>query len=78
MGSTPNLQSVRSKLEFAKSTRTTGVMDRRLHDDIRQFGIDAFAFEVLEVLEGLDCGHRSDSVLSQAIRRIRQGGERTC
>lgn len=28
-----------------------GVLDHRLSKDIRQFGIDAFSLEVLEVLE---------------------------
>lgn len=51
LGSTPSLANIRSKLEFAKSTGTTGVMDRRLSNDIREFGIDAFELEVLEVLE---------------------------
>ena len=51
LGSTPNLASIRNKLEFAKSTRMPVVLDHRLGNDIRQYGIDAFALEVLEVLE---------------------------
>ena len=51
LGSTPNLGSVRSKLEFARTTRTAGVLDRRLSADLSQFGIDAFALEILEVLD---------------------------
>jgi len=51
LGSSPNLASIRNKLAFAKSTNTPGALDRRLRDDVRQFGIGAFALEVLEVLD---------------------------
>jgi len=51
LGSTPNLRSIRSKLEFARSTNLPGVLDWQLSKDIREFGIDAFSLEVLEVLE---------------------------
>jgi hypothetical protein len=51
IGSSPNLTSVRNKLEFARSTNSPVVLDHRLGSDIRQYGIDAFTFEVLEVLE---------------------------
>jgi hypothetical protein len=51
LGSTSNLPSIRNKLEFAKSTNSPGMLDQRLSKDIRQFGIDAFSLEVLEVLE---------------------------
>lgn len=51
LGSTPNLASVRNKLEFGKSTGMPGVLDHRLSNDARQFGIEAFSLEVLEVLE---------------------------
>ena len=51
LGSSPNLASVRNKLEFAKSTNTPSALDQRLGADIRRYGLDAFALEVLEVLE---------------------------
>jgi hypothetical protein len=51
LGSTPNLPSLRAKLEFAQTTNTASVLDRRLEEDIRRFGVDAFSLEVLEVLE---------------------------
>jgi hypothetical protein len=51
LGSSPNLASVRGKLAFARSTRSVGVLDYRLHQDATQFGLAALAFEVLEVLE---------------------------
>ncbi|HEU5430443.1 MAG TPA: GIY-YIG nuclease family protein [Thermomicrobiales bacterium] len=51
LGVTPNLGSVRNKLTFAQSTGTAAVLDRRLHDDIRRFGADAFTFDVLETLD---------------------------
>jgi hypothetical protein len=51
LGSTPNLASIRNRLEFAKSTNSPGALDHRLRKDIREFGVDAFSLEVLEVLE---------------------------
>lgn len=51
LGSTTNLSGIRNKLAFAKSTNTSGVLDRRLHKDVAEYGIDAFSFEVLETLD---------------------------
>src|SRR6476659_2572479 len=51
LGSTTNLASVRSKMEFGLATNTTGGFDYRLHGDIRAFGIAAFTLEILEVLD---------------------------
>jgi hypothetical protein len=51
LGSTADLAGVHKKLAFARSTNMAGVLDLRLRDDIRAFGIDAFSLEVLEVLE---------------------------
>ena len=51
LGSTPNIGSVRNKLVFLQTTHTTGLLDHRLRDDIRAFGIDAFSLEVLETLD---------------------------
>ncbi len=50
LGSTPTLASVRNRLDFARSTKSVGALDHRLRADVAQFGIDAFAFEVLDVL----------------------------
>ena len=54
LGSALNLTSVRSKLEFARSTRSPGALsalDHRLANDVRQYGLDAFSLEILEVLD---------------------------
>lgn len=51
IGSTPNLAAIRSKMEFARSTNMSGVLDLRLRDDVRHHGIDAFSLEILEVLD---------------------------
>lgn len=51
IGSTQNLASVRGKLDFARATNTPSALDRRLAEDFRQFGPDAFSLEILEVLE---------------------------
>ncbi len=50
-GSTTNLASIRNKLEWSKSTNTPSALDHRLSKDIREFGIDAFSLEILEVLQ---------------------------
>jgi hypothetical protein len=51
LGSTPNLPSIRNKLDFSRSTNTSGALDYRLRKDIQQYGIDAFSLEILEALE---------------------------
>jgi hypothetical protein len=51
LGSSLNLASMRGKLEFSRSTGTTSALDRRLQPDLREFGLEAFELEVLEVLE---------------------------
>lgn len=51
LGSTADLAGIQKKMEFARSTNTTGVLDLRLRDDIRAAGMDAFSLEVLEVLD---------------------------
>ncbi|HVB63903.1 MAG TPA: GIY-YIG nuclease family protein [Nitrolancea sp.] len=51
LGSTLNLASMRSKLEFARSTNSLGALDHRLRNDLLQFGVDAFSLEVLEALQ---------------------------
>ena len=51
IGSAMNLASVASKLSFARKVGGNGGLDHRLHKDIAQFGIDAFDFEVLDVLK---------------------------
>ena len=50
LGSTMNLNSVRSKLAFARSTYTPSALDLRLGPDFKQYGADAFTIEVLETL----------------------------
>ncbi|MDQ2787843.1 MAG: GIY-YIG nuclease family protein [Chloroflexota bacterium] len=51
LGSTLDLTSISNKLAFAKTTNMTGVLDLRLRNDIRAFGIAAFSLEVLEALD---------------------------
>ncbi len=73
LGSALNLASVRNKLEFARSTSSPGVLDRRLSKDIREFGLDAFALEILDVLETRPEMTREEileelSVLEQLVR----------
>jgi hypothetical protein len=51
LASTPNLASVRGKLDFGRSTNSPGVLDHRLVQDARQMGLDAFELEILEVLD---------------------------
>ena len=51
LGSTLNLASMRSKLEFASSTNSPSALDHRLRKDIQQFGVEAFTLEVLETFQ---------------------------
>ena len=46
-----DLAAARNRLEFAKMTDTGSVFDHRLAADVREFGIGAFTFEILDVLE---------------------------
>jgi hypothetical protein len=45
------LASVAGKLSFARAIGGNGGLDHRLHEDIAEFGIDAFALEVLDVVK---------------------------
>lgn len=51
LGSSPNLASVLNKLEFARTTGSTGALDHRLRADYRQYGAEAFTLEVLDRLD---------------------------
>lgn len=51
LGSTPDLGGIHNKMAFAQTTGMAGVLDLRLRDDVRAFGIGAFSLEVLAVLE---------------------------
>ncbi|MFN0146425.1 MAG: GIY-YIG nuclease family protein [Dehalococcoidia bacterium] len=51
LASTTNLTSMQNKAAFARSTASAAVPDQRLAPDIREFGIETFAFEVLESVE---------------------------
>ena len=65
-----NLASVRGKLDFARATNTPGALDHRLSKDLRQYGIDAFTFEVLQVLEfGPD---RTQAQISEDLQALEE------
>lgn len=51
LGSSLNLDSVRSKMEFARTTGSSGVLGYQLKRDIERLGIESFELEILEVLE---------------------------
>jgi hypothetical protein len=51
VASSPDLASVRNRLEFGKATGSAGVVDRRLAPDARELGMGAFELEVLDHLE---------------------------
>lgn len=73
LGSALNLPSVRSKMDFARSTGGTGGLDHRLIPDIRQQGIEAFTLEILEVLdtrpEQTDAEIKADLATLEALWR---------
>jgi hypothetical protein len=51
LASSPNLPSVQSKMEFARSTNAATIFGYTMAPDVRQYGINAFSLEILEVLE---------------------------
>lgn len=51
LGASMNLPAMRNRLAFARSTGSASALDPRLKADATQYGIAAFEFEVLEVLE---------------------------
>jgi hypothetical protein len=51
LGSALNLASMRSKVEFARSTNSPSALDHRLRKDIEKFGVEAFTLEVLETFQ---------------------------
>ena len=51
IGSTTDIGAVRNRLEFAQTTGTSSVFDHRLAADVREFGIGAFALDVLDELD---------------------------
>src|SRR3954453_13030809 len=51
VASSADLAAVRNRLDFGRSTNSTGVLDRRLVADARAYGMNSFELEVLDVLE---------------------------
>ena len=51
LGTSTNLPGIQNRFAFARSTATPNGLDHRLHADIEAHGFDAFAVEVVEVLE---------------------------
>ena len=51
LGSTPDLASLRNRLEFARTTGMGGALDGRLAAEVRLHGVEAFELEILDVLE---------------------------
>jgi hypothetical protein len=51
VGSALNLGSMSGKLDFARKTGGISALDRKVWPDARQYGVEAFELEILEVLE---------------------------
>ncbi|MFI5254607.1 MAG: GIY-YIG nuclease family protein [Candidatus Limnocylindrales bacterium] len=51
VASATDLDAVRARIEFARATQTPSALDLRLMADVREFGLDAFVFEVLDRLD---------------------------
>ena len=51
LGSSVNLESMRNKMAFARSTNSPGALDYRLRKDIKEYGLDSFRLDVLDVLD---------------------------
>jgi hypothetical protein len=50
VASSPDLRSVRNRLEFGRATGSAGVLDRRLLADARAHGVGAFELEIVDIL----------------------------
>ncbi len=77
LGSSTNLDSVRNKMEFARKTNSPGTLGYQLKADVERLGIDAFALEILEVLdvtpEMTDAQVRADLQTLEQLWRERLG-----
>jgi hypothetical protein len=51
IASTANIGSIENRFAFAQATNSPGALDGRLTADIKEHGIEAFSFEVLERFE---------------------------
>lgn len=70
IGSALNLASVRSKLEFARSTNSAGALDLRLRHDIELYGADAFVLEILESFQ--PTAEQSDSDVRKELKALEE------
>jgi hypothetical protein len=68
VASSPDLRSVRNRLDFGRATETTGVLDRRMVDDARDHGMASIDLEVLDVLE--DAADRPDDEVGADLRAL--------
>lgn len=73
IASSPDLESVRNKMEFARTTNSSGVLGYQLKADVERLGIDAFSLEILEVLdetaEATDAQRRADLATLEQLWR---------
>lgn len=79
LGSSLNLDSVSSKMEFARKTGSSGVLGYQLKSDIERLGIASFQLEILEVLETKpemsDAQMRADLTALEQLWRERYAAE---
>lgn len=77
LGSTVNLASLHNKLEFARATNTTGVLDHRLRGVAGAFGVGVLSLEVLEVTPAMTSAEvLSDLATLEALWREKLGPDR--
>jgi hypothetical protein len=78
LGSSTNLEGMRNKMKFARSTNSPGALDYRLRNDIKEYGLDSFDLEALDVLdirpEMTDREIRDDLAALESIWREQLGG----
>ena len=51
IGSSPDLRSVRNRLDFGRATESAGVLDLRMRPDALAHGMGSFELEVLDELD---------------------------
>lgn len=68
VGSSPDLRSVRNRLDFGQQTESTGVLDRRMVVDARAHGMASFELEILDELKVVDGW--TDAELAADLREL--------
>ncbi len=77
LGNSSDMKSVYNKFDFAKKVNSYDVVNKKLANDMKQYGFDSFSIEVLDLLdttpEMTTAEIRKDLKLLEAIWREKLG-----